>query len=118
MSPLRRLCLVLGALLPLWLCGCEIRDAETTKEPTPEELTLIDRLCRDSFIVLIDQERNDDGYLVLTTQQGSTTVRYLLAPDGPESKQLKIRRMVEDFVLNVQEDSRIGTGPEPRGLVH
>jgi hypothetical protein len=117
MSHLSRSGFALGAVLLMALCACDVRDTET-KPPSVEENALIDRLCRDSFVVLIDQERNDDGYLVLTTRQGEATVRYLLAPDGPESKQLKIRRMVEDFVLNVQEDARIGTGPEPRGLEH
>jgi hypothetical protein len=117
MSPLRWFGCSLGAAVVMMLGGCDLRDSDA-KDPTPEELTLLDRLQRDNFIIIVDQERNDDGYLVITTQQGDTQVRYLLAPDGPESKQLKIRRMVEDFPLQSSEPERIGVGPEPRGLEH
>jgi len=117
MSPLRWSGCVLAAILLALLGGCDLRDADA-KDPTPEELSLLDRLQRDNFIIIIDQERNDDGYLVITTQQGNTHVRYLLAPDGPESKQLKIRRIIEDFPLQSTEPERIGVGPTPRGLEH
>jgi hypothetical protein len=97
------------------LAGCDPRDPESANI-SEEENALLVRLTRDPFIEIIDRRRNDEGRLIVTTQQGNTRVRYLIAPDAPVSKELKIRRMVEDFELKVEEPDRIGVGPEPRGL--
>jgi hypothetical protein len=114
-----RLVLAGSLLTALALAGCKAReqDPEST-HVTAEEQVLLDRLTRDPFIIISDRRRGDDGYLVVTTHQGKTRVRYLLAPDGPALKQLKVRRMVEEFELRVSEPDRLGTGPAPRGLVH
>ena len=106
---------LLIALCALALVGCDPRDAESSRI-TADENALIDRLTRDPFIVVIDRRRNEDGYLVVSTQQGNTRVRYLFAPDSPASKELKIRRIVEDFTMKVGTSDGLGTGPEPRGL--
>jgi hypothetical protein len=109
--------LLLAALTVLTLAGCNPRDTESART-TEEERKLIERIERDPFIRVIDRRRNDDGYLVVTTQQGATRVRYLLAPDTPASKELKIRRIVEDFAIPTSEPDTLGTGPESRGLQH
>lgn len=95
--------------------GCYARDPNTVSI-TVEERTLMERLTRDPFVVIIDRARNDAGFLVVTTQQGDAHVRYLLAPDGPASKQLRIRRMIEEFAIESVPAARPGTGPAPRGL--
>jgi hypothetical protein len=107
--------LLLAALTLLALVGCNPRDAESART-TEEERKLIERIQRDPFIRVVDQKRNDDGYLVVTTKQGATRVRYLLAPDTPASKELKIRRIVEDFALTTGPSDTLGTGPESRGI--
>lgn len=95
--------------------ACDPRDPESARL-SDEERALIERIERDPFVRVIDRQRRDDGYLVVTTQQGDTRARYLLAPDSPASKVLKIRRMVEDFTIKVAPSDRLGTGAEPRGL--
>ncbi len=108
----------LGALiLALALsAGCDTRlEPSQLKD---DERILLDRLCRDPFIIVTDKRRNDDGFLIVTTHQGNTQVRYLFAPDGVASKELKIRRMVEDFEIKVGVSDQLGTGPRERGLAH
>jgi hypothetical protein len=107
--------LLLSALTLLALAGCNPRDAESART-TEDERRLIERLQRDPFIRVVDRKRTDDGYLVVTTQQGATHVRYLLAPDTPASKELKIRRIIEDFAITTVQPDTLGTGPDSRGI--
>ncbi len=108
--------LLAGAMAAvLLLGGCESRDADHG-QVSAEELVLLDRLTRDPFVEIVDKVRGDDGYLVVTTRQGDRLAYYLIAPDGPASRQLRIRRMDEDFSIEAGIQQRPGTGPDPRGI--
>lgn len=105
----------LACVAGAFLGGCSERD-EAAEHITPEEAVLLDRLTRDAYTEIIDRTRTDDGYLLVTTQQGDVQARYLLAPDSPASKQLRIRRMDEAFSFPSAISPRPGINPDPRGL--
>jgi hypothetical protein len=102
-----------AAALAAVLVGCSQRETEPL-QVTEEEQAMLTHLTRDSFVRVTGLQRNDEGRLVVTTQQGNTTVRYQFAPENAASKQLRIRRMAEEFELKVGASDQLGTGPEPR----
>jgi hypothetical protein len=112
--------LVMAALLTAALAtGCAARAGADPDAPTDEEKVLLDRLARDNFVHITDLLRNDEGYLVVTTRQGDTYVRYLLSPANEATRQLTIHRLVETLeVVEGPDAGPVGTGPAPRGLAH
>jgi hypothetical protein len=112
-SSFMRMFLVVASLAAA--CGCSSRsdDPLTLKD---DERVLLTHLTRDPYIRITDLRRDEDEHLVVSTVQGDTVARYLLAPDNPATKELKIRRLIDDFQMRVDPSDQIGTGPEPRGL--
>ena len=100
------------ALLVVLVGGCG--RSSTTVVPTAEEQHLIDIICTDGFIAVSKLDRDAKGFLIVTTRQGSTTVRYRLA--APAGEALAIQRIEDRIQLAVGDDGTNGTGPEPRGL--
>ncbi|MBA3709245.1 MAG: hypothetical protein H0W83_10555 [Planctomycetes bacterium] len=107
---------IIGALIAIGAIAAS--GCGRTEEPLtlkPEERVLLARLTRDPFIQVTDLHRNDDEQLEVTTRQGDAIARYLFAPDDPAMKELKIRRIVEQFELKTAPSD---PPPEPRGLAH
>jgi hypothetical protein len=104
--------LVAVAVLAAFVVGCGRASPEVT--PTAEEQHLIDIIRTDGFILVNKLERDAKGFLVVTTRQGVTTVRYQLA--APAGQPLRIQRIEDRVELAVGDDGTRGTGPETRGL--
>jgi hypothetical protein len=105
------------AALAVGLCGCAERDTVELRISAQEQV-LLDRLSRDPLLEIVDTKRNDDGYLVVSTRQGDIEAQYLLAPDGPASKQITIRRMDPGFWIESAVSPTPGVGPAERGIAH
>lgn len=104
--------LLVAALLAVLVAGCGRASPEVAV--TPEEQHLIDIIRTDGFILVSRLERDAKGFLVVTTRQGSTVVRYQLA--APAGQPLGIQRIEDRVELAVGDDGSRGTGPEARGL--
>jgi hypothetical protein len=87
-------------------CGDERQD---NRPPTAEEQALLTRLSRDPAVVVQARERNQDGYLVVTTRQGAITVRYVFAPDRFGEKTLNLHRVDDSY--------RLKEGPQGGGVL-
>ena len=96
--------------------GCTFRRYEPP-QATPEEQVLLAQLGRDQFSVITLIARDEDGYLVVSVQQGNTDARYVLAPAIDGATVLTIRPLDNKTRLPSHAPIRPGTGPEPRGLV-
>jgi hypothetical protein len=91
--------------------GCTGDRAEAP--PTAEEQVLLAQITRDRFVKITLIERNDVEQLVVTTQQGSHNVRYVLKPARPGDANLMIHKINDRSVLNVEVSEQSGTGPQP-----
>jgi len=113
---------IAGLLGCLLIAGCDTFATRTGADPdapTAEERVLLDRLQRDNFLIVTDTQRNDDGYLVVTTSQGQARIRYIFSPANEATKQLTIHRLIESMdIVEGQSNDPPGTGPAPRGLEH
>ncbi len=105
-----------------WLCatllvaalsvGCtSTRTAE--RGLTAEEQVLMARLTRDPYVVVDTWQRDDDGYLVVTTKQGAATSRYIFKPERPGERRLTIHHIEDVSRLDTAGASPYGTGPQP-----
>ena len=94
----------------LWSAGCTGDRAEAP--PTAEEQVLLAQITRDRFVKITILERNDLEQLVVTTQQGSQYVRYVLKPARPGDANLMIHKINDRSVLEVEESDQRGTGPQ------
>ncbi len=90
--------------------GCTGDRAEAP--PTAEEQVLLAQITRDRFVKITLIERNDVEQLVVTTQQGSHNVRYVLKPARPGDAKLMIHKINDRSVLNVEVSEQSGTGPQ------
>lgn len=105
---------VVAALAVLALAvGCG-RAAGPVVTPTAEEQHLIDIIGTDGFIEVTGLDRDAKGFLLVTTRQGATVVRYQLV--APAGQPLRIQRIEDRVQLAVGDDGTRGTGPEARGL--
>lgn len=85
-------------ILPLLLLtGCIA--SRPGPELTPEESALLAQLTRDPWVVVIELEREADGWITVLTRQGPQRVRYRLAPEIEGVKKLAIRRVRDEFLL-------------------
>lgn len=100
------------ALLIACVVGCG--RAATTVVPTPEEQRLVDIIRTDGFIAVTALERDAKNFLIVTTRQGESVIRYRLA--APAGQPLAIQRIDDRIQLAVGDDGTLGTGPDPRGL--
>jgi len=106
-------CPALVALVAIVLvAGCG--RAGTEVKPTAEEQHLVDIIRTDCFIFVTGLERDAKHFLLVTTRQGATVVRYRLA--APAGQPLEIQRIEDRVQLAVGDDGMRGTGPETRGL--
>ena len=80
--------------------------------PTAEEQVLLAQINRDRFVKITMTERDDFNHLVVTTQQGSHFVRYVLKPARPGDANLMIHKINDRSVLVVEESAQLGTGPQ------
>jgi hypothetical protein len=115
MSHHRPAALLLAIVLPLaaaLLPGCgAARSAD--HELTAEEQVLMARLTRDPFVIIESWQRDDDGYVVVTTTQGSATSRYVFKPDRPGERALNIHHIEDVSRLDSPDPGQRGTGPQP-----
>jgi hypothetical protein len=95
------------------VAGCA-RGGGDAVTPTPVEQHLVDIIRTDGFVEVTQLERDAKGFLLVTTRQGQTRVRYLLA--SPAGQPLAIHRIEDRVRLDVGDDGTCGTGPDPRGL--
>ncbi len=104
------------ALAVMAVGGCTLR-AYQPPQATPEEQVLLTQFARDRFTEITLLSRDEDGHLLISSRQGETEARYLLAPAIDGATVLTIRRIDEKTRLpNTTAPIRPGTGPEPRGL--
>jgi hypothetical protein len=108
------LVLLLITAISLILTGCTGDRVEAP--PTAEEQILLGQITRDRFVRIIALDRNDLEQLVVTTQQGSVNVRYVLKPARPGDANLLIHKLNDRSVLFVDESEQLGTGPQPGTL--
>jgi hypothetical protein len=102
--------------ISLLFTGCTGDRAEAP--PTAEEQILLGQITRDRFVKIIALDRNDLEQLVVTTQQGSLNVRYVLKPSRPGDVNLLIYKLNDRSVLAVEESDQLGTGPQPGNSGH
>lgn len=115
-SRVSSLALFLITALSLILTGCTGDRAEAP--PTAEEQILLGQITRDRFVKIVALDRNDLEQLVVTTQQGSLKVRYVLKPARPGDANLLIHKLNDRSVLTVEESDQLGTGPQPGSQGH
>lgn len=97
----------------LLLAACAPRP-ETATEPSAEETRLLALLARDPYVVIERTERDYDGNLLVLTQQGARSVRYLIAPDDPARPDLRLRPLADACTLETAPNPTPGGGPVPR----
>ena len=113
MSPMShyfRFVLALMIGISLLSTGCTGDRVEAP--PTAVEQVLLAQITRDRFVKITLIERNDVEQLVVTTQQGSHNVRYVLKPARPGDANLMIHKINDRSVLNVEVSEQSGTGPQ------
>ncbi len=110
------LALLLITVICLVLTGCTGDRVEAP--PTAEEQILLGQITRDRFVKIIALDRNDLEQLVVTTQQGSVNVRYVLKPARPGDANLLIHKLNDRSVLTVEDSAQLGTGPQPGSRGH
>lgn len=103
--PAAAVCLLLAA------CGAE---GPRTPPPNAEELRLMAYLTHDGYVVIDTSERDADGRLIVTTRQGNTRQRYLLAPDDPARPELRLRRLQDECSIDTLPNDRPGINPGRR----
>ncbi len=105
---------VLCAALALVAAGCTTGDGRRTSgaPPTDEERVLIARICRDPFVDVVATERTSEGRLMVITRQGAVIRRYLLAPDVVGAKELRIRRVADEVVMDTTAPAHTGLEPD------
>jgi hypothetical protein len=114
MPGLRRIILIAVFCAAAAFTACSRTDDRI--QPTAAEQELLDKIVADPFVEIVQLERRDTGELQVLTRQGSTRVRYLLAP-SPSDRTVLAIHLVDDAVsLRISDDATIGTGPEQRGL--
>jgi hypothetical protein len=100
----------------LLLAGCGVPSTRGV-QTTPAELQLLEYLTRDPYVQVTHLERDDDGHLLIVTQQGNGRRRFLIAPDAPTSDRLRLRPLRDACTLDTADNDTPGGGPPPRGLV-
>ncbi len=101
--------LSLSAMLLLTACGGQPRAED---QPTTEEQAVMARLTRDPYIDIIGTERRDNGWLLVKTSQGSTTVNYIIRPEKTGEKTLNVYHLQDTTRLSVGESGRSGIDME------
>jgi hypothetical protein len=96
-------------LLVLVACG----EPAARVEPTPAEAHLLKVLRADPAMLISSLERQTNGTLIVTTQQGDISRRYSLTKVGEE---LRILPIEDRVTMHGPHDGQDGTGPDARGL--
>ena len=96
MLPAMRPVLLLTPVLLLAACAGR---GDRLAEATAEEQVLLAQITRDHFVIIASTWRNEDGLLVVETEQGRGKRTYILAPEVDGAKAPLIRRRVDDFAL-------------------
>ncbi len=109
-----RLVLCTAFVLLVVATGCTTGNGVRTSgaPPTDEERILIARICRDPFVDIAATERTSDGRLMVITRQGAVIRRYLLAPDVVGAKELRIRRVADEVVMDTTAPAHAGLEPD------
>ncbi len=101
--------LSLSVILLLTACGGQPRAED---QPSIEEQAVMARLTRDPYIDIIATERRDNGWLLVKTSQGSTTVNYIIRPEKTGEKTLNVYHLQDTTPLSVGESERRGIDME------
>ncbi|MCX8038953.1 MAG: hypothetical protein N3B15_00030 [Planctomycetota bacterium] len=92
---------LIGASLACVIAGC----AGGRQQPalTAEEQRQLAYLTRDPFVEISQLARDEAGNLLVVTQQGARSVRYVLAADDPAQPRLTLRPLLDRCYLEVAE---------------